>query len=232
MKLILAEDGPLVFHAKNGFPVTRKKIEDATVLSYKFRPDGVSIPISQEFANEIPGTLLMQSGIKLDQTGHPILVPQSDPDALEVPAGAVLVSAAYNNMRPHLRFECKHKGLAGVGHFTLDGLALGVIYSYAPAVTENWSRRSFLAVMLPGTEISFVVQVRVRRLDSSCPDGYRWEQKEETKALLSLSEETGRLEYLFNELPFMDNSDNNWMNGLNRDADVEWKRALQRRRFG
>lgn len=219
MKLILVEDGPLVFQSKNGFPVTREEIENATYLSYTFRPDGASIPIDEELANEIPGQLLMQSAVKFDADGKPTLVRESHPEAMKFRNGAVLVSAGYNHMRPHVRFECNH-------------CDLGVIYTYAPPVNDNWSRRSFLAVMVPGTEISFVVQVPVRRLDSSCAEGYCWEQMEEKTALLRLSEETGRIEYLANDVPIMDNGEQDWMKALNRDADDEWKRALYRRRFG
>jgi hypothetical protein len=102
-------------------------------------------------------------------------------------------------MRPHVRFECNRKDL-------------GVIHSYVPTTTNNWSRRSFLAVMLPGTEISFVVQEPVRRPDPSNPGGSSWTDKEVTTVLLRLNDE-GRFEYLYNEVPFMYTSDTSWMPG-------------------
>jgi hypothetical protein len=159
----------------------------------------VLIPIASELASVVPGTLLMRAGIKFDADGSPVLVPETDPDALNVPAGAVLVSASYISMRPHVRFECNRKDL-------------GVIHSYVPTTTNNWSRRSFLAVMLPGTEISFVVQEPVRRPDPSNPGGSFWTDKEVTTVLLRLNEE-GKFEYLYNEVPFMDTSDTSWMPG-------------------
>ena len=199
MKLKLIESNLTFFHAKSGFPVSKENDDGSTVLSYLFRPDGVSIPIAPELASVIPGTLLMRAGIKFDADGSPVLVPETDPDALKAPAGAVLVSAAYISMRPHVGFKCNREGL-------------GVIHSYVPTITNNWSRRSFLALMLPGTEISFVVQVPVRISDPSSPDGFSWTHREETVPLLRLNED-GSFEYLYNEVPFMDTSDTSWMPG-------------------
>lgn len=199
MELKLIESTPTFFHAKYGFPVSKENDDTSTVLSYPFRPDGVSIPIAPELASVVPGTLLMRAGIKFDADGSPVLVPETDPDALKTPAGAVLVSASYISMRPHVRFECNREGL-------------GVIHSYVPTITNNWSRRSFLAVMLPGTEISFVVQEPVRRPDPSSPGGSSWTDKEVTTVFLRLNDE-GRFEYLYNEVPFMPSIDTSWMPG-------------------
>lgn len=217
MKLIQIEHGPLVFHPKNGFPVTRGKGTIDPVLTYKFRPDGISIPIDPSLASAVPGSLLLNAGVKLDANGAPTLVPETDPASRQFPAGAVLVSAAYNDMSKHIRFESNHS-------------ELGVIYSYIPEAIDNWSLRSFLAVMLPGTVISFVVHVPVRRYESGS-SAYSWENEERKVPLLLLSEETGRFEYLFNEVPFMD-TDNDWMKTLNRSADDDWKRKLHQRRYG
>ncbi len=199
MDLKLIDSTPTFFHAKYGFPVSKENDDGSTVLNFLFRPDGVSIPIAPELASVIPGALLMKAGIKFDADGSPVLVPETDPDALKVPAGAVLVSASYISMRRHVRFECNREGL-------------GVIHSYVPTITDNWSRRSFLAVMLPGTEISFVVQEPVRRPDPSSLDGLSLADKEVTTVFLRLNDE-GRFEYLYNEVPFMFSIDNSWMPG-------------------
>lgn len=207
MKLSTLDYGPLVTIPRNGFPIVRGEEDGKDVCTYKLNDYGVEIAVDNKLAGSIRGTLLMRAGIKFDSQGRPVLVEESDPEALQFPPDAVLVASGYNHMRPHLRFECNDP-------------ELGVLYTHDPAVSDNWSRRSFLAVMRPGTEVSFVV-LEPTRSSSNNPQGV----EERKIPLLRLNKETGRFDYFYSELPFMGYDNNDWMKELNRTADDEWKRA-------
>lgn len=195
MKLIQIHDTPFFFEARDGFPVSRDNKKrficqlgrDGALRQPTKNTSGVtSIPVSTKLADSIQGTRLLKAGLR--SVGRTlILVPESDRKQLRFPADACLVSAGYNSQQTHVNFES-------------SDAEVGVIFSHAPLVTGNWSRRSFIAAMRPGTLINAVIQ--------------RGERQERVPLLQR--DEDGTFRFLYTELPLVNfDSDDSWMNSLN-----------------
>jgi hypothetical protein len=225
MKLVLIHDTAFFVEPQEGFPVKRNSSGWSFALGRDgaLRPDAsgiISIEVSNELADSIQGNRLNQAGIRLDALGFPILVSESDPDQIRFGTDTVLVSAGYNAPQKHVRFETYTRGHE---HLTDESINTdlrhhpgGVIFSHVPAVTNNWSRRSFIAAMRPGMLISAVIQPTA---------------KAESRVPLLEMEEGGTFRYLYTELPVGNpfDSDDSWMDGLNRQQEREYEESERQR---
>lgn len=198
MKLFSVHDTAFFFETRAGFPVARFSdtgpwVHELGRIGALNRADqsNYSLQLSPALYEFITSDRLYRAGITLSAAGDPSLVPESDPQRLLFHPSAVLVSAGYNAHQQHVRFESSDS-------------QHGVIFSHVPEVTGNWSRRSFVAAMRPGTSIFAIIQSGT---------------KEQRLPLLEMEEgETFR--FLYTEMPLGNfDSDDSWMDGLNKSRN-------------